>query len=81
MNIYLCHEKDEYAGLFISAPTRGVAKKIFAMEIDCEYTDVRSEVRKRGVNCDIERIFMADNEADIEDLQYYGLKYDEEMYL
>ena len=48
MNIFWCHEKNENYGLFVKASTRGRAKAIFSAEIECDITDVRTNIMRRG---------------------------------
>lgn len=78
MNIYFCREYDENAGLFVIAVSRGKAKEIFAGEVDCRFTDVRSSIRKRGVSELEQRSLFADIKEDVLVLERYGLAYDEE---
>ena len=74
MNIYWCHEKHEYSGLYIVAATRGRAKRIYADEVECKYLKVRTNIVKRGVNEQIEGVIEFDSPL----LEKYGLQYDEE---
>ena len=73
-NIYWCQEKDDYSGLFVIAPTRGMAKVVFADEINCKFVDVRTQIYKRGVNED----FCGIIESDSPLLEKYNLKYTED---
>lgn len=50
MNIYWCNEKHEPLGLYVIARTRGRAKERFAAEAECDFTDVRTQLMRRGVN-------------------------------
>lgn len=77
MKIYFCREKDEYEGLFVVAETRGLAKKIFANEVDCHFTDVRTEIRRRRVPEFKGRCLCPDVEEDQAALERYCLEYDE----
>lgn len=74
MNIYWCHEKHEYSGLYIVASTRGRAKRIYADSIECKYLNVRTHIVKRGVN----EQFEGEIEFGSSLLEKYGLQYDEE---
>lgn len=78
MNIYFCREYDENAGLFVIAVSRGKAKEIFAGEVDCRFTDVRLDIRKRSVPEFMQRCLFADDEEDVLVLERYGLEYDYE---
>lgn len=77
MNIYFCREKDEYAGLFVVAPTRGVAKAVFAEEMDCPYIDARAEIRRKDVDEFMPRCLSCLDEEDSLTLERYGLEYEE----
>lgn len=48
-SIYWCEEKGEFGGLFVIAPTRGQAKRLYAEYIECRYIDVRTSLVRRGV--------------------------------
>ena len=76
MNIYWCHELDEPYGLYVAAPTRGRAKKWFAMEVDCAYTDVRTTTMRRGVTDTFEGSIAEGDPI----LEKYGLEYLDEEY-
>lgn len=53
MNLYWCHEKDEYYGLWVVAETRGKAKQHYALETNIHFTEARCELHKKDVG-DIE---------------------------
>lgn len=74
MNIYFCRESCEDAGLFVFAPTRGRAKVMFAHEVNCNFTDVRCALHKRGV-CEPIPIIVDDVDSPL--LKKYGLEYTE----
>ena len=48
-NIYWCEGKGDFGGLFVIAPTRGQAKRLYAKYIECRYIDVRTSLVRRGV--------------------------------
>lgn len=73
-NIYWCQEKDEFYGAFFVAPTRGRAKVLCASYFECDFTDVRTQIIKRGVNEDFCGII--ENFSPL--LEKYGLEYAEE---
>lgn len=73
-NIYWCQEKDDFYGAYFVAPTRGRAKVMCASEYDCKFTDVRTQIIKRGANED----FCGIIENDSSLLEKYNLKYTEE---
>lgn len=75
MNIYFCREKDEFAGLFVVASTRGRAKLIFAKEVDCSYTDVRSNIQCRGVGVYPQGCLYDWDERDKSFMYLHGLQY------
>lgn len=73
-NIYWCQEKDEFYGAFFIARTRGQAKVMCASYFECNFTDVRTQIVKRGVNEDLCGVI----EFDEEDLlKKYNLEYQE----
>lgn len=74
MNIYWCHEKHEYSGLYIVAATRGWAKKIYADEVECSMLKVRTNIVKRGVT----EQFEGEIEFGSPLLEKYGLHYDDD---
>lgn len=76
-NIYFCREKDEFAGLFVVASTRGKAKLLFAKEVDCQYIDVRSEIRRREVGIYPQGCLDCWAKGDRAFLALNGLKYDD----
>lgn len=76
MNIYFCREKDEYAGLFVIAPTRGKAKELFAYEVDCSFVAVRTEIRRKDVDEDKQRCLF-DIDEDLPILTKHGLFYED----
>jgi hypothetical protein len=49
MNLYWCHEKGEYFGLWVVAETSGKAKNLYAMETDIHFTEARCELHKKDV--------------------------------
>ena len=71
-NIFWCQEKDEFYGAYFIAPTRGKAKVMCASYFECDFTDVRTQIVKRGVNEDVCGIIEND-ECDL--LKKYGLEY------
>lgn len=73
MNIYWCHEKNEYEGLFILALTRGRAKAFYADVVECSMLNVRTQIVRRGVN----EHFECEIDTDSPLLQKYGLEYAE----
>ena len=73
-NIYWCQEKDDFCGAYFVAPTRGTAKVMCSHEFNCQFTDVRTQIIKRGVN----ENFCGIIENDSPLLEKYGLKYMEE---
>ena len=72
MNIYWCNEFDMIEGLYVVARTRGKAKMLFAHELDCNYTDVRSSVRRKDVPEEIEGVIY-DEDSTL--LKKYNLEY------
>lgn len=72
MNIYWCHERNEYHGLFVKALTRGKAKVLYSEYVECEMIDVRTSIMRRGINEDFEGVL------DIGEEKKYGLEYTEE---
>ena len=74
MNIYWCYERGNWGGLFVVAKTRGRAKEIFSAEVDCEYTEVRTNIYRRGV-CEITEDVIDEGSPLLEK---YGLEYAEE---
>lgn len=71
-NIYWCQEKDEIYGAYFIATTRGQAKAMCASYFECNFTDVRTQIVKRGVNEDVSGIIEND---ECELLEKYGLEY------
>lgn len=74
MNIYWCHEKDEYCGLYVKARTRGSAKEIYSAEVECDFIDVRTHLLKHGINEIVEEVIDIDSPL----LKKYGLEYGED---
>lgn len=74
MNIFWCHEKNENYGLFVKALTRGRAKAIFSAEVECDITDVRTNIMRRGVNEHFEGVIDLGDKI----LEKYGLEYSED---
>lgn len=74
MNIYWCHEKHEYCGLYVTATTRGRAKAIYSAEVECDITDVRTNIMRRGVNEHFEGVIDVGEPI----LKKYGLTYGED---
>lgn len=72
LNIYWCHEKHEDGGLFVAARNRGVAKALYSEYIECDFRDVRTELRRRSVTEEFEGIV---DEMDSPILGKYGLSY------
>lgn len=73
MNIYWCNEKDEPYGLFVMARTRGRAKARYAAETECDFTEVRTQLMRRGVNEPFEGVIGENSSL----LKKYGLEYSE----
>lgn len=73
MNIYWCHEKHEYAGLYVVALTRGRSKVLYSDEVECEMIDVRTHIARRGVNEHFEGVI--DEGSPL--LEKYDLEYAE----
>ncbi len=73
MNIYWCHEKNEYHGLFVKALTRGMAKVLYSQYVECDFIDVRTSISVRGIHEYFEGVI-----DDEKELERYGLSYDEE---
>ena len=48
-NLYWCHEKGEWCGLWVVATSRGRAKELFAAEIEIDFCDVRCTLHKKDV--------------------------------
>lgn len=74
MNIYWCHEKNENYGLYVKALTRGRAKDIYSAEVECHFTDVRTNIMRRGVNEHFEGVIDINEPT----LKKYGLSYGED---
>ena len=74
-HIYWCEEKGEFGGLFVMAQTRGKAKQLYANYIECNYTDVRTSLARRGVN-EIYSCVIDDSGSPL--LKKYNLEYLEE---
>ena len=74
MNLYWCHEKGEYFGLWVVAETIGKAKQCYAVETFVHFTDVRCELHKKDIG-NIEEGYL-----DLLDkrLEMLGVTYDEE---
>lgn len=53
MNLYWCHEKGEYFGLWVVAETKGKAKVMYCHETTTDFLDARCELHKKDVG-DIE---------------------------
>lgn len=70
-NIYWCYEKDDFYGAYFVAKTRGQAKVMCASEYELHFTDVRTQIVKRGVN----ETFCGIIESDSPLLEKYGLEY------
>lgn len=76
MNI-VCREKgEEYVGQYVSAPSRGKAKALYAHEYMCDYTDVRTEIIRRGVNTTVIDCLSDETPEQVELLKQLGLQYD-----
>jgi hypothetical protein len=74
MNVYWCHEKDDYKGLFVKASTRGRAKLLYSDYVECKMIDVRTSIARRGI---LPEYFEGVIEYEAE-LEKYGLSYSEE---
>ena len=72
MNIYWCHEKYEYHGLYVKALTRGRAKVLYSQYVECDLIDVRTSISVRGIHEYFESVI-----DDEKELERYGLSYDE----
>lgn len=74
MNIYFCREEQDFAGLYVMAKSRGRAKALFAGEIGCDYTDVRTSMYRKDVPEKHEGIIGVGDPL----LEKYELAYEEE---
>ena len=48
-NLYWCHEKGEYCGLWVVATSRGRAKDFYRAQTETDFCDVRCELHKKNV--------------------------------
>lgn len=74
MNLYWCHEKDEYCGLWVVAETSGKAKQYYSGETDIHFTEARCELHRKDIgNIEDGCLDLLDKRLDM-----LGVTYDEE---
>lgn len=74
MNLYWCHEKHEYNGLWVVAESRGKAKVLYAFETTTDFLDVRCDLHRKDVgNIEEGCLDLLDKR-----LEMLGVTYDEE---
>ena len=49
MNLYWCHEKLEYCGLWVVAESRGKAKLLYSIETATPFLDVRCDTHRKNI--------------------------------
>ena len=74
MNLYWCHEKHEYCGLWVVAESAGKAKLLYSVETVTPFLDVRCDTHQKNIG-DIDEGCLDDFDRRLEML---GITYDEE---